>query len=48
VRPIDDKTFLHKVSSDFSETQIFEIKADGSFKQQLTVPGYSIVLVRVR
>jgi hypothetical protein len=45
---VDDKTFLHKVSSDFSETQIFEIKADGSFKQQLTVPGYSIVLVRVR
>ncbi|HTU61246.1 MAG TPA: hypothetical protein VMF89_22480, partial [Polyangiales bacterium] len=45
---VDDKTFLHKVDSNFSETQIFEIKADGSFKLELTVPGYSIVLVRVR
>lgn len=45
---VDDKTFLHKVNADFSETQIFEIEADGSFEQQLTVPGYAIVLVRVR
>jgi len=45
---VDNRTFLHKVRSDFSETQIFEIESDGTFTQQLTVPGYSIVLVRVR
>jgi hypothetical protein len=45
---VDDGTFLHKVSADFSETQIFEVKSDASFAQRLTVPGYAAVLVRAR
>ncbi|HEX6244292.1 MAG TPA: hypothetical protein VFZ61_25420 [Polyangiales bacterium] len=45
---VDGRTFLHKVAADFSETVLYEVKSDGSVTPQITVPGYSIVLVRVR
>jgi hypothetical protein len=45
---VDGRTFLHTVKKDFSETTIHEVKVDGSVTPQITVPGYSTVLVKVR
>jgi hypothetical protein len=45
---VDGRTLLHRVKQDFSETVIYEIKTDGSLTPQITVPGYSIVLLKVR
>jgi hypothetical protein len=45
---VEARTFLHRVSSDFSETQIYEITTAGSLTPQLTVPGYATAVARVR
>jgi hypothetical protein len=45
---VDHRTFLHRVSSDFSETRIYEVTTDGAVTPQVTVPGYSLTLARVR
>ena len=38
---IDDRLFIHSVKGDFTSTSISEIFVDGTFKQELTVPGYA-------
>jgi len=45
---VEDRTFLHKVRADFAETTIFEVKPDASITEQIVVPGYGVVLVKVR
>ena len=45
---VGDRTFLHDVNPDFSETVIYEVAADGAITPSITAPGYAIVLVQVR
>lgn len=42
------RTFLHRVSADFSETKIYEITTAGGVTLQLTVPGYATAVAQVR
>jgi hypothetical protein len=45
----DGRLFVHQVAAGFTSTTISEIAIDGTFRQQLTVPGYSAYpLLRVR
>ena len=45
---VGDRTFLHDVNPDFSETVIYEVAADGAITPSITDTGYAIVLVQVR
>jgi hypothetical protein len=45
---LGQRTFIHDVASDFSQTVISEIDIDGGITPLLTVPGYAIVLRQVR
>jgi hypothetical protein len=45
---IGQRTFIHDVAADFTETVISEIDIDGTITPLITVPGYAIVLRQVR
>ena len=44
---VDERMFLHRVNSDFSETRIYEVETDGSITERITATGYAITRVRV-